>query len=71
MANSHVDNIDAAVRRLVDLRRSLMPLVAIDPHAAGQVMEIQNALVALVRARDHEKALAASRAGTGVLMPVL
>ncbi|MDI7862252.1 hypothetical protein MRS76_09800 [Rhizobiaceae bacterium n13] len=61
MANVHTENIDAAIRRLVDQRRLLMPLVAIDPSAIDQLMKIQGALVDLVRARDQENALASTK----------
>jgi hypothetical protein len=56
-----VDDIDAALKRLVDLRRSIIPNIGISPTAMDELASIQATLSGLVKARDQEEELAKSR----------
>ena len=56
--SQYVQDIDAALQRLVDLRRQIVPDIAIDPKAMDDLASIQDSLVKLVKARDQELALA-------------
>ncbi|MDL2401024.1 hypothetical protein [Rhizobium mayense] len=58
MSNQYVDDIDAALQRLVDLRRKVVPSLGTDDKAMDALASIQDSLVHLVKARDQEDDLA-------------
>lgn len=60
MAN-FVGDIDAALKRLVDLRRTIVPDLGIDAKAMDDLASIQASLANLVKARDQEDELAKSK----------
>jgi hypothetical protein len=54
----YVKDIDAALKRLVDARRTVVPNLGQDDAAMTKLQAIQDSLVNLVRARDQESQLA-------------
>ncbi|QRM54959.1 hypothetical protein [Sinorhizobium sp. BG8] len=54
---NHIDEIDAAVTRLIEFRRRIMANVGTDKESLETLAAIQNAFADLVIARDHEEAL--------------
>ena len=59
--SQYVGDIDAALQRLVDLRRQIVPSIGTDPTAMATLSAIQDSLVSLVRARDQEDQLAKNK----------
>lgn len=56
MAN-YVSDIDDALARLVDVRRTIIPKLGEDKSAYAELAAIQNSLVFLVKARDQERSI--------------
>ena len=57
MASQFVDEIDAAVIRLIERRRSIVPQIGNDPGLLEALAGIQGAFADLRLARDQEMAL--------------
>lgn len=57
MSNQYINDIDAALQRLVDLRRTVVPNLGTDDSAMGKLASIQESLVHLVKARDQEESI--------------
>ncbi len=56
--SKYVQDIDAALQRLVDLRRQIVPNIGTVSQAMETLSSIQDSLVYLVKARDQEVQLA-------------
>lgn len=54
---NHVEDIDKALARLVDVRRTIIPRLGDDKTAYAELAAIQNSLVFLVKARDQERSI--------------
>lgn len=59
--NQYVQDIDAALQRLVDLRRLIIPNIGNNPQILDELASIQASLVNLVKARDQEDQLASNK----------
>lgn len=56
--SSYVDDIERALDRLVEVRRTLIPKLGDDKDAYAELAAIQSSLVHLVKARDQERSIA-------------
>jgi hypothetical protein len=52
--NEYVTDIDEALKRLLDLRRTVVPEVGVQDQAMEKLASIQASLSNLVKARDQE-----------------
>lgn len=57
MSNQYVGDIDAALQRMLDARRSVVPTLGNDDESFKKLAAIQDSLVQLVKARDQEVSL--------------
>ncbi|ANH04266.1 hypothetical protein [Shinella sp. HZN7] len=56
--SNYVDDIERALDRLVEVRRTLIPKLGDDKDAYAELAAIQSSLVHLVKARDQERSIA-------------
>ncbi|MGO7586356.1 hypothetical protein [Rhizobium leguminosarum] len=55
--SQYVNDIDEALKRLLELRRKIVPDVGVNDQAMGRLASIQDSLANLVKARDQEEQL--------------
>lgn len=56
--SNYVDDIERALDRLVEVRRTLIPKLGDDKDAYAELAAIQSSLIHLVKARDQERSIA-------------
>ncbi|MDM9622224.1 hypothetical protein [Rhizobium sp. S96] len=59
--NQYVTDIDEALKRLLDLRRTVVPEVGVQDQAMEKLASIQASLSNLVKARDQEVQLGSGK----------